>query len=81
MQKLDLNHDVMKRCCRASYGMVCMEVYDRVKHAGLETWTDPLDRKRYVKEQIDWFVKKVCPPIPPLSREKGIGRWWRWRPC
>ncbi|KAH0545359.1 hypothetical protein FGG08_000500 [Glutinoglossum americanum] len=62
IQKLTLGQSIMEtRCCRASYGMVCMELYNSTKHIGMETWTDPLDQKMYVKEQIDWFVKKGQP--------------------
>jgi hypothetical protein len=69
IQKLTLGPSIMgKRCCRASYGMVCMELYNRTKHVGLPTWTDPLDKKVYVLDQIDWFVKKVgVPPISPIE--------------
>jgi hypothetical protein len=76
IQKLNLGHSIMEiRCCRASYGMVCMELYDKLKHIGLETWTDPLDQKVYVKEQIDWFVKKVRVSSFIFLSGGGEGRW------
>lgn len=49
------------RCCRASYGMLCKEVYnkDNPLHAGRPTTKDPMNGKSYVVGSIAWFVKKV----------------------
>ncbi|KAI9763868.1 MAG: hypothetical protein M1840_009052 [Geoglossum simile] len=89
IQKLTLGPPIMgERCCRASYGMVCTEVYDRARHMGLPTWTDPLDRRLYVPNQIDWFVKKGEPvstdhPIKhPFTRKidpNGPRETWKSR--
>ena len=51
-----------ERCCRVSYGVRCRQEYqpDKYKsHVGQKVVEDPLDRKRYVENQIDWFVKQV----------------------
>jgi len=49
------------RCCRASYGVVCKELYDKSnpKHLGRRTLKDPRDGKLYVPECVYWFVEKV----------------------
>ncbi|KAI9771495.1 MAG: hypothetical protein M1840_002115 [Geoglossum simile] len=69
IQKLKFNRSIIdERCCRKSYGMVCMEPYNKDKHLGQRTWKDPLDKKLYVPEQIDWFIKQG----QPVSTEKPI---------
>lgn len=49
------------RCCRASYGLVCKELYnvEDPNHIGCKTQRDPRDKKLYVQDCIDWFVTKV----------------------
>ncbi|UPX13350.1 uncharacterized protein EKO05_0003863 [Ascochyta rabiei] len=61
VQKLKSGRSVLGwRCCRASYGTKCKILYDsnNPKHIGLRTETDPLDRKPYVIDCVDWFIKK-----------------------
>ena len=48
-----------ERCCRVSYGVRCRQEYQPNKHVGQKVIQDPLDGKRYVENQIDWFVKQV----------------------
>ena len=50
-----------ERCCRASYGVRCREEYDphNLKHIGQTISLDNTDGRRYVEDQIDWFVKQV----------------------
>ena len=58
-----------ERCCRVSYGVRCRQEYQPDKnksHVGQKVIQDPLDGKRYVENQIDWFVKQVSKA--PLSR-------------
>ena len=54
------------RCCRASYGLICKELYDRdnPKHVWRKTEKDARDGKLYVPECVDWFVEKAS-----VSRE------------
>jgi molecular chaperone DnaK (HSP70) len=49
------------RCCRASYGTMCKMLLDpdNPTHMGLKTEIDPLDKKMYILECIDWFIKQV----------------------
>ncbi|KAL9001081.1 MAG: hypothetical protein Q9188_005527 [Gyalolechia gomerana] len=51
------------RCCRASYGMLCKEVYNKNNplQAGRPTAKDPMNGKLYVVGSIDWFIKKGKP--------------------
>ena len=50
-----------ERCCRLSYGVLCMEQYNRDNpaHIGQMVTKDPRDGKKYVENQIDWFVKQA----------------------
>ena len=67
VQTLKSGNVVFKeRCCRLSYGVLCMEEYDPNKpsHIGQRVKPDPRDGKKYVEEQIDWFVKQVSREVP-----------------
>lgn len=61
-----------ERCCRVSYGVRCREEYQPEKnkaHIGQRVVSDPRDGKRYVENQIDWFVKQVrYPPAIDLPK-------------
>ena len=62
VQTLKSGNVVFKeRCCRLSYGVLCMEEYDpnNPSHIGQKVFADPRDGKNYVEEQIDWFVKQA----------------------
>jgi hypothetical protein len=62
VQKLKTGQSVLGwRCCRASYGTMCKILYDpcNLAHVGLRTEVDPLDKKTYVMDCIDWFIKQV----------------------
>ena len=62
VQMLKSGNVVFKeRCCRLSYGVLCMEEYDpnNPSHIGQKVNSDPRDGKKYVEEQIDWFVKQA----------------------
>lgn len=50
-----------QRCCRVSYGVLCLEEYNPSKpaHIGQKVTLDPRDGKKWVEDQIDWFVKQV----------------------
>ena len=50
-----------ERCCRLSYGVRCREEHDPVNihHLGKAVTTDLRDNKKYVENQIDWFIKQV----------------------
>jgi len=49
------------RCCRASYGTICKELYnkDNPQHAGRATILDSMNGKPYVTQSIAWFIIKV----------------------
>jgi hypothetical protein len=55
------------RVSTASYGIVCDIEYNKKTHgklADLEVEEDPLDGRKWVKDQIDWVIKKVCREVP-----------------
>lgn len=62
-----------ERCCRVSYGVRCREEYQPEKnkaHVGQKVVEDPRDGKKYVENQIDWFVKQVrCPSAIELPEK------------
>ena len=47
------------KCCRVSYGVICRELYDEHKHRGEPVSEDPLDKKLWAENQIDWLIKQV----------------------
>jgi hypothetical protein len=60
--KLNTGQSVLGwRCCRASYGTLCKVLHDpgNPGHQGLRRELDPLDKKYYVVDYIDWFIKQV----------------------
>ena len=62
VQTLRWGSDIFKeRCCRVSYGVLCLEEYDSSNpaHVGLKVTLDARDGKKWVENQIDWFVKQV----------------------
>lgn len=48
------------RCSRASYGVLCRQHYDPIKHRGEKSSTDPFDGQRWAENQIDWLIRKVA---------------------
>ncbi|KAK4957516.1 hypothetical protein LTR10_005481 [Elasticomyces elasticus] len=46
------------RRCPISYGVLCRELYDAVKHQGEDVEQDPYTKKRFAEKQVSWFVKK-----------------------
>jgi hypothetical protein len=46
------------RRCRASYGIVFRELYNKAEHREREPVKDPLDGKKYVEGYIRWFIMK-----------------------
>ena len=50
-----------ERCCRLSYGVRCREEHDpiNINHLGKTVTIDLRDNKKYVENQIDWFIKQV----------------------
>lgn len=62
IQKLKTGQSVLGwRCSRASYGTMCKMLYDpfNLAHFGMRTEVDPLDKKEYIMDCIDWFIKQV----------------------
>ena len=64
LRKLQAGKSVLGwRCCRASYGLICKELYDKNNptHFNRNPVKDSLDGKLYVADSVDWFVVKVRP--------------------
>lgn len=62
LRKLKAGEGVLGwRCCRASYGLICKELYNKnnPKHFMRKTERDARDGKLYVPDCVDWFVEKV----------------------
>ena len=59
-----------QRCCGNSYGVKCLQIYNprNVEHTGKEVFVDKRDGKKYVENQIDWFVKRVSIRSPSSSK-------------
>ena len=55
------NEVFSERCCRLSYGVICMEEHNPSlpRHIGQPIVKDPRDGKTWVDNQIKWFVKQV----------------------
>ena len=49
-----------QRCCRTSYGVLCLQEYNpnNPKHTGQDVILDPRDGKKYVEDQIQWFIQQ-----------------------
>ncbi|KAI4122382.1 MAG: hypothetical protein LQ338_005855, partial [Usnochroma carphineum] len=64
IRRLKVGKPVLKwRCCRASYGTICRELYnkDNPMHMGRPTTKDPMNGKLYVPQSIAWFIQKGKP--------------------
>ena len=75
LRKLSAGQSVLGwRCCRASYGIVCKELYDKNKpsHIGREIRKDSKDGKAYVLRSVEWFVKKVRPLQSDSSPHRAL---------
>lgn len=60
VQQIKENRVVYKeRFCRNSYGVISRVEYDPTRHAGEPTTYDVRDKKTWVLNQIDWFIKQV----------------------
>ncbi|CAN9345166.1 unnamed protein product [Alternaria alternata] len=86
VQKLKTGQSVLGwRCSRASYGTMCKILYDPYDpaHQGSKTEVDPLDKKTYIMNCIDWFIKQIESDFSslPLSLFKLKNRhWWNSGP-
>ncbi|KAI4610560.1 uncharacterized protein J4E87_010736 [Alternaria ethzedia] len=77
VQKLKSGQSVLGwRCSRASYGTMCKILYDpfNLAHFGLRTEVDPLDKKEYVMDCIDWFIKQGEPVSSDFPIVKSFQR-------
>ncbi|KAL8901352.1 MAG: hypothetical protein Q9207_005247 [Kuettlingeria erythrocarpa] len=77
LRRLKAGKPVLKwRCCRASYGTICKEIYDSSNpmHIGRPTVKDAMNGKLYVTQSIAWFIKKVdtLPAGKPVSLDEPI---------
>ena len=60
IQKLRSGRAVLNsRICRASYAILWDPPYNRKKHKGQEVYKK-FDGVVYVKDQLEWMVRKVC---------------------
>lgn len=62
VRKLKVGRSVLGwRCCRASYGTICKELYEKSNpsHVGRPLQKDPMNGKQYVTGCVAWFIKKV----------------------
>ncbi|KAH9863883.1 hypothetical protein J1614_009815 [Plenodomus biglobosus] len=77
VQKLKTGQSVLGwRCCRASYGTMCKVLHepDNPAHFGLRTELDPLDKKMYVMDCIDWFIKQGEPVSSDMPIVRNFSR-------
>lgn len=61
--KLKSGRSVLEwRCSRASYGTLCKVLYNSndPQHFGQPTQQDPLDKKLYIPNAVDWIIKQVA---------------------
>jgi hypothetical protein len=59
MQRICHGTSVLRtRSCRASYGILFNDHYNKSKHPRQTPFKSPLDGKFYVRDQIDWFISK-----------------------
>ncbi|KAH8647598.1 hypothetical protein BGZ60DRAFT_227711 [Tricladium varicosporioides] len=59
MQRLIYGHSVIRtRRCRASYGILYNKIYNKYEHQDRESFTDSVDGRKYVENEVDWFLKK-----------------------
>jgi hypothetical protein len=60
-QKLEAGDPILtKRIARASYGVICSDIYDPKKHLGDEVVRDQFDRRiKRATKQIYWLIRKV----------------------
>src|SRR5436190_7567080 len=56
------------RCCRASYGILFNEPYNKQKHSsrGLVPQKNPIDEKKYASHQVYWLIRQG----EAISRDK-----------
>lgn len=62
LRKLKVGESVLGwRCCRASYGVACKELYSSkdTQHTNRQVEIDKKDGKKYVMDSVQWFVKRV----------------------
>lgn len=46
------------RMCPVSFGIICREPYDPLKHQGEDVVHDPYDNRRWAEGQINWILKQ-----------------------
>ncbi|EED18796.1 conserved hypothetical protein [Talaromyces stipitatus ATCC 10500] len=59
------------RCSPVSYGIICDEIYDPVRHVAEPIRLDPRDNNIYATRQIDWLVIQGK-PIPHTGIAKAF---------
>ncbi|KAI9662318.1 MAG: hypothetical protein M1821_008485 [Bathelium mastoideum] len=75
LRKLNAGQSVIGwRCCRASYGIVCKEIYDKQNpgHVGREIKKDSRDGKTYVLRSVECAENKKGEPVSidsPIKHE------------
>ncbi|KAK5112470.1 hypothetical protein LTR62_004227 [Meristemomyces frigidus] len=74
-----------QRCSPLSYGILCRELYDPIKHINETVVQDPYDKKRWAERQIHWAIKQgdivqadtgICQPYQiKLDMGKEVQPW------
>jgi len=60
MNKQRTGESILKeRISRFSLGVQCDRLYDALNHVNQEVYLDPVDGRRYARNQIAWFIRKV----------------------
>lgn len=74
--KLKAGTSILKwRRCRASYGTLCRERYDKKIHVGRTVVADEITGKPYVTQSVSWFIKKVDSLTPDILRISMMNRF------
>ena len=59
IQRLLYGTSVLRtRRCRASYGILYRKSYNKTEHKGRKIYIDPADGRKYVTDEIQWFIWK-----------------------
>lgn len=67
------------RRCPVSYGVLCREAYDPIRHQGEDVEQDPYDKKRYAEKQVSWFIRQVSLPRISVRSKRSADRATRAR--
>lgn len=72
--ELGNTHLINTRLSRWYYGIPFSETYDPMKHREEDRYLDPYRKGEKAKNQICWFVRKVCECFCKLGWDLMTGR-------